>query len=60
MASNQPIIFEDGDLVRQTMHLDQPIAGHIGHRLIVTTDAHQALVTDPALELENHAKRDQR
>ena len=42
------------------MHLDDPLAGGVGHAVKIAADADHALVRDPPFELENRAERHQR
>ena len=60
MTGNKLVAFEDLDLVRHAVDLDQAAAGRIGNRVIVAANAHHALAPDPAIELQDRAERDQR
>ena len=60
MDGNQPVGFEDANLVGQTVHLDNAFAGGVRHAVEIAADADHALMRDPPLKLEHGAEGHQR
>lgn len=52
MLGNDVAKIEDTDPIGELLDLDHP-AGAIGHAVVVATDGDEAIVADPALELQH-------
>src|SRR6185369_9208883 len=60
VRGDQSTVFEDSNFIGERMHFDNSFPGRVRNAVKIATNAHHALMRDPAFQLEHRAERRQR
>ena len=60
VRGDQSPVFEDSNFIGERMHFDNSFPGRVRNAVKIATNAHHALMRDPAFQLEHRAERRQR